>query len=96
MAMSTRKETGSTILLLQVDDAKKVFKSNTEAHDTKPQQNWGQEEVYLPDSSLPMSFIHPHRQEKSVFTTDTALLTPSCYFLGNLAPKNRKATTTPE
>jgi hypothetical protein len=27
-------------LLLQVGDAKKVFKSNTEAHDTKPQQNW--------------------------------------------------------
>jgi hypothetical protein len=76
MAMSTRKETGSTILLLQVGDAKKVFKSNTEAHDAKPQQKWGQEEVYLPDSSLPMSFIHPHRHEKSVFTTDTLLLLP--------------------
>jgi hypothetical protein len=83
-------------LLFHVGDAKKVFKSNTEAHDTKPQQNWGQEDVYLPDSSLPVSFIHPHRHEKSVFTADTALLTPTYYFLGNLAPKNRKTTTPPE
>ena len=76
MAISTRKETGSTILQLQVGDAKKVFKSNIEAHDTKPQQSWGQEEVYLPDSSLPMSFI---LRSTRIATRNQCLpLTPPC------------------